>query len=73
MTKLRIRKLAIFFAAAVLSICAVLSGCCTHQEQQKENVSLLIPEKIYAVPGVETNVYFNNVVTALDDGGSDAS
>ena len=55
-----------FFAAAVLSICTVLSGCCTHQEQQKENVSLLIPEKIYAVPGVETNVYFNNVVTVIN-------
>ena len=55
-----------FLAAAVLSICAVLSGCCTHQEQQKENVSLLIPEKIYAVPGVETNVYFNNVVTVIN-------
>ena len=31
-----------------------------------ENVRLLIPEKIYAVPGVEMNVYFNNVVTVVN-------
>ena len=31
-----------------------------------EDVKLLIPEKIYAVPGVETNVYFNNVVTVVN-------
>jgi lysophospholipase L1-like esterase len=31
-----------------------------------EDVRLLIPEKIYAVPGVESNVYFNNVVTVIN-------
>ena len=31
-----------------------------------EDVRLLIPEKIYAVPGVEMNVYFNNVVTVVN-------
>ena len=31
-----------------------------------EDVKLLIPAKIYAVPGVETNVYFQNVVTVVN-------
>ncbi|MBQ7206920.1 MAG: SGNH/GDSL hydrolase family protein [Lentisphaeria bacterium] len=31
-----------------------------------ENVRLLIPEKLYAVPGVEMNVYFNNIVTVIN-------
>ena len=31
-----------------------------------EDVKLLIPETIYAVPGVEMNVYFNNVVTVIN-------
>ena len=26
-----------------------------------EKIQLLLPEKIYAVPGVEANVYFHNV------------
>ena len=26
----------------------------------------MIPEKIYAVPGVEMNVYFNNIVTVIN-------
>ena len=28
-----------------------------------ENVRLLLPEVIYAVPGVEMNVYYNNIIT----------
>ncbi|MBQ9337318.1 MAG: SGNH/GDSL hydrolase family protein [Lentisphaeria bacterium] len=31
-----------------------------------EDVKLLVPEKIYAVPGVEMNVYFNNIVTVVN-------
>ena len=31
-----------------------------------ENVKLMIPEVIYAVPGVEMNVYFNNIVTVIN-------
>ena len=31
-----------------------------------ENIRLMIPEKIYAVPGVEMNVYFNNIVTVIN-------
>ena len=31
-----------------------------------EDVRLLVPEKIYAVPGVESNVYFRNVTTVIN-------
>ena len=31
-----------------------------------EDVRLLVPEKIYAVPGVELTVYFNNIVTVVN-------
>ena len=31
-----------------------------------EDVRLFVPEKIYAVPGVEMNVYFNNIVTVVN-------
>ncbi len=31
-----------------------------------EDVRLLVPEKIYAVPGMEMNVYFNNIVTVVN-------
>ena len=31
-----------------------------------EDVRLLVPEKIYAVPGVESNVYFSNIVTVIN-------
>ena len=35
-------------------------------QSRGENVRLLIPEKIYAVPGVEVNVYFSNVITVIN-------
>ena len=65
----------IFVCAAVFMLCALFCGCsaiCTKKcgncagIVKRENVSLLIPEKIYAVPGVETNVYFDNVVTVIN-------
>ena len=57
------KKSALFCSLMLLG--AVLSGCvCSGRNQ--ENVKLLIPEKIYAVPGVETNVYFDNVVTVIN-------
>ena len=65
----------IFVCAAVFMLCALFCGCsaiCTKKCEncagigKRENVRLLIPEKIYAVPGVETNVYFDNVVTVIN-------
>ncbi len=31
-----------------------------------DDVRLLVPERIYAVPGIETNIYFNNIVTVVN-------
>ena len=42
------------------------AGLCFGLTLCSEDVKLLIPEKIYAVPGVEMNVYFNNVVTVVN-------
>ena len=42
------------------------AGLCFGLTLCSEDVKLLIPEKIYAVPGVEMNVYFNNVVTVIN-------
>ena len=55
----------VILGAAMFLLGAVLSGCVA-AKQSTPDVRLLIPEKIYAVPGVETNVYFNNVVTVIN-------
>ena len=59
-------KKSLFLSAALFLLCAIFSGCSLLSEKKCDNVKLLIPEKIYAVPGVETNVYFNNVVTVIN-------
>lgn len=41
-------------------------GCILGSGVVAEDVKLLLPEKIYAVPGVETNIYFNNIVTVIN-------
>ena len=33
---------------------------------QRKKFPLQLTEKIYAVPGIECNIYFNNVVTAIN-------
>ena len=38
----------------------------TASSSMAADVKLLVPEKIYAVPGVETNLYFNNIVTVIN-------
>lgn len=44
------------------SVFALLAGMLS----ASEDVRLLVPEKIYAVPDVEMNVYFNNIVTVIN-------
>ena len=63
-------------ASAAAGAMLFVSGCCITgkcplkdaQKCQvvKEDVKLLLPEKIYAVPGVETNVYFENIVRVIN-------
>ena len=38
----------------------------TKNTPEKKTVPLLLTEKIYAVPGIECSIYFNNVVTAIN-------
>ena len=64
-----------FVSAAAGALLLASGGCCitgkcplkeTKCQVQKEDVKLLLPEKIYAVPGVETNVYFENIVRVIN-------
>ena len=50
---------------AVLMIAFALLFNMTNQTQKKK-VNLLLTEKIYAVPGIECNIYFNNIVTVIN-------
>ena len=50
----------------MLLFCAVFTGCTVFSGKNTANVRLLVPEKIYAVPGIEMNVYFNNIVTVIN-------
>ena len=51
----------IFHAFSAFALCSLMGGSLLGGD-----VRLLIPETIYAVPGVEMNVYFNNVVTVIN-------
>ena len=51
----------IFFRTGLLLICFFQIV-----KVSAEDVRLFIPEKIYAVPGIEMNVYFNNIVTVIN-------
>ena len=61
-----------FFRALILSAAMLFCGTAVSAPAtaapaaKKKDVRLLIPEKIYAVPGVETNVYFNNIITVIN-------
>ena len=51
----------VFHAFSTFALCSLMGGSLLGGD-----VRLLIPETIYAVPGVEMNVYFNNVVTVIN-------
>ncbi|MBR2911300.1 MAG: SGNH/GDSL hydrolase family protein [Lentisphaeria bacterium] len=65
-----------FVSAAAGALLLASGGCCITGKCPlketpkcqivKEDVNLLLPEKIYAVPGVETNVYFENIVRVIN-------
>ena len=59
--------------ASLLSLLLLAAGCCCPQPKcdkgaclPKEDVKLLLPDRIYAVPGVETNIYFANAVRVVN-------
>ena len=64
------------FSVAVSAAVIFSGGCCQLTDSPKnekhickpaqEDVKLLLPEKIYAVPGVETNIYFENIVRVIN-------
>jgi lysophospholipase L1-like esterase len=57
------RKMGKFCFKAILSAIPLLGMLFS---VNAEDVKLLLPETIYAVPGVEMNVYFNNIVTVIN-------
>ena len=54
--------------AAVVSGCTAHIGCgkCAKSEVSRWQKNILLPEKIYAVPGIECNIYFKNVFLAVN-------
>ena len=59
----------------LLTVGCSTSYCCCKKNAAPENVKknspqdevrLLLPEKIYAVPGIETNIYFENAVRVIN-------
>ena len=43
-----------------------LTGCCCALLKAGEPPRLLLPDEFYAVPGIETNVYFKNIFKTID-------
>ena len=53
----------------VLALLLAAGCCCSHEKSAavpREDVKLLLPDRIYAVPGVETNIYFANIVQVIN-------
>ncbi len=58
---------AILVFAIVAANCALMAiKTIAAETDQPGRVRLLLPPKIYAVPGIETNLYFDNVVLVLN-------
>ncbi len=47
----------------LLLVCGILSA---KEFRAGKTVRLLLPEKIYAAPGIECNIYFDNIVTVIN-------
>lgn len=62
-------KKSIFFLGAALC-CVFMAGCCCPSKQKETprpsfippHFKMMLPEVIYAVPGIESNIYFENVI-----------
>lgn len=62
------------FSLLLTAGCGTSSCCCkknaaaenVKKNTQQDEVRLLLPEKIYAVPGIETNIYFENAVRVIN-------
>lgn len=59
--------------AGLFAVLLLAAGCCCSKQKcakgaclPKEDVRLLLPDRICAVPGVETNIYFANAVRVVN-------
>ena len=61
-----------FFGAGALFLAVLLAGCCSCPKVPPKvsltppGLKLTLPEVIYAVPGIETNIYFENVIDSAN-------
>lgn len=56
----------LFFIIGMFSLTSVSFAIELKKETDKKNLRLILPKVIYAAPGIETNVYFDNVFLALN-------
>ena len=56
----------VLFSVFMLCICGLLSAAVVGSSKLKRQDRLFLPEKIYAVPGVECNIYFKNIFLTIN-------
>ncbi len=56
----------VLFSIFILCICGLLSAAAVGSSKLKRQDRLFLPEKIYAVPGVECNIYFKNIFLTIN-------